>query len=700
MSDRPKVLFDPDDHYVVKHTRIGVWNHYKDISYSGRNFNLPLLSKIRLVVETSQQTQYVTRMLQDVFSISECRPYLALLAPLKFAQATVPAISLWYSSQMLLMVEKAMVERTVSTEALLWTAGGRIAAVLAQRLLGEAANHVETFLQERIEEYYSVRVVQAVAKFDLPTFSGTKVQRRVGRRHNSSIYSQLTWNAVASVIETIATAIRVSSQFGIVFNVLRGHQDAAVLGLVTSVKFILEAFNTFKPMRWEGVHVYKVDDKDYLCKEGLRSTILDPKSRKDIVAGGLGDFLWQEYKRRADSLEKRVPGNPNQWEITMLNDRAGTWRNKLLDYASDPFDAIAQIYICYRVIHSPASVPFSLATLQLVNTTLSSLNRGLFELGQRINHLSERFKKLGDFYELFDIRNKLEDGIISFPVNTVDLSRGVSVEFKNVSFSYSNDSDGELALKNVSFEIGENGSGKSTILNLITRIYDVTEGQILINGLDIRTLKLDDVRKATAVLFQEYAMFPLTLGENIGLGDPAHADDMDMIQEAAKLGGADFIDTLPYKFETYISRPVDEIGYGRPSSNSAFSGKEIDFTKFKLNDDKRDLSGGQKQRIALSRTFMKSLVSPSSKVGLLLFDEPSAALDPKAEHTLFTRLRELRGNKTMVFSTHRFGKLTRHADLILYVDKGNVLEAGNHVSLMERNGEYAKFWNLQAEDFQ
>ncbi|KAJ2920908.1 hypothetical protein H1R20_g16186, partial [Candolleomyces eurysporus] len=607
---------------------------------------------------------------------------------------------------MLLMVEKAMVERTVSTEALLWTAGGRIAAVLAQRLLAEAVNYVETFLQERIEEYYSVRIVQTTAKFDLPTFSDTKIREWVGHHRSKSAYANLIWDAIASVLETITTTIRVSSQFGIVFNVLRGHQDAAVLGLVTSVKFILDALKTFKHRGWDGVHVYKVDDKDYLCKEGLKLTILDFKSRKDIVAGGLGDFLWQEYKRRADSLEKRAPGNPNQWEIPFYRN---PWRNKLLDYASDPFDAIAQIYICYRVIHSPASVPFSLATLQLVNTVLSSLNRGLSELDQHIDRLSERFKSLRDFYELFDIRNKIEDGTISFPGNTVDLSRGVSIEFKNVSFSYSNDSDGELALKNVSFEIGqghlcvivgENGSGKSTILNLITRIYDVTEGQILINGTDVRTLKLDDVRKAIAVLFQEYAMFPLTLGENIGLGDPAHVDDMDMIQDAAKLGGADFIDTLPYKFDTYISRPVDEFGFGRPSRNSVFYGKQIDYTKMKLNDDKRDLSGGQKQRIALSRTFMKSLVSPSSKVGLLLFDEPSAALDPKAEHALFTRLRELRGNKTMVFSTHRFGKLTRHADLILYIDKGNVLEVGNHVSLMERNGEYAKFWNLQAEDFQ
>lgn len=174
-----------------------------------------------------------------------------------------------------------------------------------------------------------------------------------------------------------------------------------------------------------------------------------------------------------------------------------------------------------------------------MNAALSSLNQSLSDLGRGIDQLSAKFEAVRDFYELLDIRNKVETGTVSFPVNTVDLSRGISVEFKNVSFSYSSDSGGELVLKNVSFEIGsghlcvcpfflliprplahrifrkvivgENGSGKSTILNLITRIYDVTEGQILLNGVDIRTLRLDDVRKAVAVLFQEYAIFPLTV---------------------------------------------------------------------------------------------------------------------------------------------------------------------------------------------
>jgi len=112
------------------------------------------------------------------------------------------------------------------------------------------------------------------------------------------------------------------------------------------------------------------------------------------------------------------------------------------------------------------------------------------------------------------------------------------------------------------------------------------------------------------------------------------------------------------------------------------------------------LSGGQMQRLAVSRTFMRSLISETeSPVGLLLFDEPSASLDPTAEHDLFERLLTLRGNKTMVFSSHRFGKLTRHADLILYMDGAEIREAGTHEALLAQNGEYGRIWRLQAKAF-
>jgi ABC-type multidrug transport system fused ATPase/permease subunit len=210
-----------------------------------------------------------------------------------------------------------------------------------------------------------------------------------------------------------------------------------------------------------------------------------------------------------------------------------------------------------------------------------------------------------------------------------------------------------------------------------------------------------------AMLFQDYTIFPLSvrltcatrpipvfadrdlsqIRDNIALGDPARAHEDPAIEEAMRHGGAsEFIARLPNGLDTYLERPVRDCYAGLPDGASVFGGKVDNGVLQGIMGTPADnaLSGGEMQRIAVARTFMRS-ASEEHKVGLLLFDEPSASLDPAAEQgltrrspaivrnadggssDLFSRLRELRGNKTMIFSTHRFGDLTRHADIIMWV---------------------------------
>jgi len=203
-------------------------------------------------------------------------------------------------------------------------------------------------------------------------------------------------------------------------------------------------------------------------------------------------------------------------------------------------------------------------------------------------------------------------------------------------------------------------------------------------------------------LFQDYTIFPLSIRDNIALGDPARANDDAAIEEAARLGGAtELIARLPNGFDTYLERPVRDCYAGLQDGASVFGGKVDNGLLRGIMGTPADnaLSGGEMQRIAVSRTFMRS-TSVEQKVGLLLFDEPSASLDPTAEQDLFSRLRELRGNKTMIFSTHRFGDLTRHADLIIHVKDSAILETGTHEGLMKQEGsDYARLWHIQAKAF-
>ena len=219
--------------------------------------------------------------------------------------------------------------------------------------------------------------------------------------------------------------------------------------------------------------------------------------------------------------------------------------------------------------------------------------------------------------------------------------------------------------------VGSNGSGKSTVLKLILRLYDPTEGEILIDDKDIKELKLADLRECVSVLFQDYTHFPLSvssssciyplpsdspqIGDNIALGSPQCAHDSDKVREAARLGGAEgFVDKLPEGFDTYLDRPVRDYYSGIPDGTKSLFGKPVNFGGIgkamgvPKNSNSVHLSGGQMQRLAVyvfwpcffpyteslsrSRSFMRSLLSEGQSIGLLLFDEPSAALDPTAEH--------------------------------------------------------------------
>lgn len=328
------------------------------------------------------------------------------------------------------------------------------------------------------------------------------------------------------------------------------------------------------------------------------------------------------------------------------------------------------------------SWPFSicLATIGLIRAMSQSFFKEFWDISQGAGSIRWQFKRLRDFYEIHETRNKIPDGTVPFPEDIQSLASGIAVEFRNVSFRYPGKDD--FALQNVSFKIGKgqlcvivgtNGSGKSTLLKLMLRLYDPTEGTILVNGQDIRTLKLAGLRESMAVLFQDYAYPLLSIKDNIGLGDPRNAHDETKIREAARLGGAEeFINKIAGGFDAYLDRPFSDY-WGIPDGTRTKSGVEINPCLFEKAfgrievDNTTKLSGGQMQRLAVSRSFMRSVVSGETRVGLLLFDEPSAALDPIAEHDLFTKLGKLRGEKTMIFSSHRFGQLTKPADIILYV---------------------------------
>jgi ATP-binding cassette subfamily B protein len=213
--------------------------------------------------------------------------------------------------------------------------------------------------------------------------------------------------------------------------------------------------------------------------------------------------------------------------------------------------------------------------------------------------------------------------------------------------------------------LGRNGAGKTTLIKLMTRLYDPTEGQILLDGVDLREYDLDELRKRIGVIFQDFVKYQLSMKENIGFGQIDRLDDAPRVAISAERGGADtVVAELPEGMDTMLGRWFEK-GH--------------------------ELSGGQWQKIALSRAFMRD-------GEVLVLDEPTSALDAEREYEIFQRFRDLTEGKIAVLISHRFSTV-RMADRIAVIEDGQISELGSHAELLALGGTYARLFEMQAEGY-
>lgn len=304
---------------------------------------------------------------------------------------------------------------------------------------------------------------------------------------------------------------------------------------------------------------------------------------------------------------------------------------------------------------------------------------GAAALGIRLlsSRLDQLFQSVGGLFEssvfLEDLERFLGLVVVADSAGTgvaPVFRRRVSVE--NLSYTYPGSA--EVVLDRVSLEIGagevvaivgENGSGKTTLAKLIAGLYSPTLGRIAWDDVDVADLEPADVRRAVAVIFQDFVRYQLTAYENIGLGQPDHAEDADAARCAAQqAGAAEFLERLPAGYETILSKEYAD-GY--------------------------ELSTGQWQRVALARALRRD-------APLVILDEPSSALDPRAEQSLFADVRATLRGRSAVLISHRYSTV-RSADRIYVMRHGRIVEAGSHDALMAIDGLYAELFSMQAKAY-
>lgn len=284
----------------------------------------------------------------------------------------------------------------------------------------------------------------------------------------------------------------------------------------------------------------------------------------------------------------------------------------------------------------------------------------------RFTAVSQGAIYLRDFFDFFEIKPRIITALKPLPFPKPILS---GFTFENVGFRYINSE--RWANRHLSFTlypgeklalVGENGAGKTTLVKLLARLYDPTEGRILLDGKDLKDYDLADLRMNLGIIFQDYIRYQMNFSQNIAVGNIKERENEELIKAAAHKSLADQLaEKLPGQYQQMLGKRFSQ-------------GVE--------------LSGGEWQKVALARAYMKD-------AQLIILDEPTAALDARAEYEVFQRFAELTKGKSAVLISHRFSTV-RMADRILFLEKGELLEIGTHQELLTKNGRYAELFNLQA----
>lgn len=512
--------------------------------------------------------------------------------------------------------------------------------------LSRATTLVDSLLGDLFANHTSIQIMQHAAILDLDQFEDSNFYDKLERARQQTVGRTVLLGQVLSQMQDLITMGFLAAGL-IVFN------PWLILLLFVAVlpAFAGESYFNDRSYSLSRRQTPERRELDYIRYIGASD-----ETAKEVKVFSLSGFLVDRFRQLSSKFYR---------DNKKLAVRRSVWGTVFSLIGSLGYYS-AYVYIISRTITGHLTIG-DLTFLAGSFRQLRSLLEGILS---RFTAVSQGAIYLKDFFDFFDIqpRMKLSSHSRPFPKK---IQFGFT--FENVGFKYAHSE--RWANRHLNFTlrageklalVGENGAGKTTLVKLLARLYDPTEGRILLDGYDLREYDLAELHRHVGVIFQDFLRYHMTVSQNIAVGNIHEKENKELIVDSAKQSLADIlIQKLPGKYEQALGKRFNQ-------------GVE--------------LSGGEWQKIALARAYMKD-------AQLLILDEPTASLDARAEYEVFQRFAELTKDKTAVLISHRFSTV-RMADRILVLDRGELLEEGSHRELLAKNGRYAELFNLQAMGYQ
>src|SRR5215472_684997 len=564
---------------------------------------------------------------------------------IRLLTSLLPIALLWVAKLIIDTIVHTLNTHTAVPTKLWWLVGIEFGLAVLGGTLARLMDYFDSLLADKYMHHVSIKVMQHAAQLDLIAYEDPVFYDRLERARVQATDRLGMIQSIGRLVQQVVTTITLSISIFL-------FSPWLLLLLVAGVipAFLGESHFAFlgyaKNFRQTPIR----RQLDYLRILGGSR-----EAAKELKLFGLQKFLLDRFTGLSDQI---------------YDENVALAKRRLFAGAALSLIGTGGYYAAYvLVVWRTVTGAITIGSLTFLSGAILQASSNIQQIFSTLSGIADQALFLTDLLAFFAMTPTIRSKANALPAPR-PIRKGF--EFCNVSFHYPGSS--RMVLENLNLVlrpaervalIGENGQGKTTIVKLMTRLYDPVEGQVLLDGIDLREYDLEDLYREIGVIFQDFMRYEMTARENIAVGRiEAAADAQQLTTAAEKSMAADVIGRLPGVYDQMLGRRFD---------------------------GGVDLSGGEWQKVALARAYLRD-------AQVLILDEPTAALDARSEYEVFERFSELTAGKMALFISHRFSTV-KMADRIVVLEKGRIAEEGPHGELVAMGGRYSEMFELQASSY-